>query len=595
MNLFSYARSVAGRKGWQIAAVSAAMVTAAFLDIVVLATIALMVEIVGIQTGESVQSGVGWLRKIFGYVGIEPTVWTAFAFASSVALTRAVLVYTHSWMSGRLRGQYEAQLKIDTFDALINSSWSHLLSQRSGDLVNTITVECRRAGLTYFSFILALAAALNVLTYVVIAIVVMWQAALGAVLFVAVSLLAFRILIRRAHIFGKRASASNSALNVAVAETLQSAKFVKGGALEEPASLRLRPAAHELGAVDIGMGQNSGLLQGGFEFAVIFVLLLGLAIAGAAATVPTATLALFVLLFVRIYQRARVWQQSYQTFGHNYPSAERVWQVQAEAQAAAEPSRPTAAPELSSTLALQDVVFAYHSGQNVLNQVSLELPVGSMTALVGPSGTGKTTLVDIVLGLLTPQSGHVLIDGIPLDSVDVRSWRKQIGYVTQDMNLFYDTVASNIAWGDASASKNDIEEVARMAGAHEFIERLPDGYETIIGDRGLRISGGQRQRIALARAFFRSPRLLILDEATSELDRDSEARIQETIERIRGDLTVLVVAHRLDTVMTADKLVVLDNGRVIESGNPRDLVAANGVFAKMFSERDRQASEGLAE
>jgi ABC-type multidrug transport system fused ATPase/permease subunit len=197
---------------------------------------------------------------------------------------------------------------------------------------------------------------------------------------------------------------------------------------------------------------------------------------------------------------------------------------------------------------------------------------------------GKSTIIDLIAGMLDPTSGSVSLDDVNLKSIKAASWRENISYVTQEPFLFNDTIANNIAWGSEEYDQGKVVEAAVLSGANEFILDLREGYETVIGDRGARISGGQRQRICLARAFFRSPQLLILDEATSELDSRSENLIKTAIEKVAGDITILIVAHRSSIVMQSDLVYVLGEGRVVESGSPQELLASNGVFSSMRSD-----------
>src|SRR5258706_5319099 len=210
------------------------------------------------------------------------------------------------------------------------------------------------------------------------------------------------------------------------------------------------------------------------------------------------------------------------------------------------------------------------------------LAANKTSAIVGESGCGKSTLLDLIVGLFSPEAGTVSVDSRPLHEADLNRWRGQIGYVSQDTMLFNDTVSQNIRCANPNATETDIVKSAQMAQAHDFIQRLPSGYQTIIGNRGVRLSGGERQRIALARALVRQPRLLILDEATSALDSISETLIQEAIEKLRNQLTIIVVTHRLSTIRTADLIHVLDHGRVVEKGSWDELERSGGPFRRIW-------------
>ena len=224
----------------------------------------------------------------------------------------------------------------------------------------------------------------------------------------------------------------------------------------------------------------------------------------------------------------------------------------------------------------------------------MSIPSGDTVALVGPSGMGKTTIIDLTIGLLEPTRGRVLVDGVSLSEYSRQSWRSKLAYVSQETILFHDSVFRNIAWGRDDVTDEDVFEAARLADADEFIRNMPEGYDTVIGDRGMRLSGGQRQRLALARAILRKPELLILDEATSELDTGAEARIQDTYTQIHGDTTILMAAHRLSTIMSADQICVLGDGVIVEAGTSDELLARAGAFTDLYEGLSR-SEEGKTE
>jgi subfamily B ATP-binding cassette protein MsbA len=239
-------------------------------------------------------------------------------------------------------------------------------------------------------------------------------------------------------------------------------------------------------------------------------------------------------------------------------------------------------PPIAGHVRLDRVSFAYAPGQWALRDVSLEVRPGERLALVGTSGAGKTTLVNLLARFYDPTSGTVEIDGYDLRRVKVRSLRQQIGLVPQETILFRGTVRDNIAYARPDATLAEVVAAAQAANAHDFITALPQGYDTVLGDDGLELSGGQRQRLAIARALLNNPRLLILDEATSALDSESEALIQEAIDRIARGRTTFIIAHRLSTVRTADRIVVLDQGTVVEEGRHDELMARDGPYARLI-------------
>lgn len=237
---------------------------------------------------------------------------------------------------------------------------------------------------------------------------------------------------------------------------------------------------------------------------------------------------------------------------------------------------------LDQAIMFADVTFSYGNARPALSRVSVSFNRGETTAVIGPSGAGKSTLVDLIVRLYEPASGSITVDGRDLRDYDLASWLSLIGFVSQDTFIFHGTIRDNIAFSRPDVPMEKIEAAARKANAHDFIERCPRGYETVIGERGLKLSGGERQRIAIARALLRDPEVLIFDEATSALDTQSEALIQDAIAAISRDRTVIVIAHRLSTVVQADKIVVLECGRVVEEGTHASLLGRGGLYSELY-------------
>ncbi len=239
-------------------------------------------------------------------------------------------------------------------------------------------------------------------------------------------------------------------------------------------------------------------------------------------------------------------------------------------------------PRLREEISFNNVSFAYTKGRNVLTDIDLKGKVGEIIAIVGTSGVGKTTLVNLIPRFYDCLSGSITIDGKDIKGVTIKSLRAQTGIVTQEVILFNDTVANNIRYGNMNISKEEVIRAAQTANAHDFITKLPHGYDTIIGERGVLLSGGERQRIAIARAILKDPAILILDEATSSLDSESEVMIQEAINNLMKDRTVFVIAHRLSTIKHAHKIIVLDRGRIVESGVHDELIKSSGVYKRLY-------------
>jgi ATP-binding cassette, subfamily B, bacterial len=247
-----------------------------------------------------------------------------------------------------------------------------------------------------------------------------------------------------------------------------------------------------------------------------------------------------------------------------------------------DPPGAVALPAVTGDIRFENVVFAYEGNRDVLNGVSFHVRPGEVAAFVGPSGAGKTTITQLVPRFYDPQGGHVLVDGHDLREVTLDSLRSNIGIVTQETYLFHDTIAANLRYGKPDASDTELEAAARAANIAEFIAALPNGYETVVGERGHKLSGGERQRLAIARVLLKDPRILILDEATSSLDYENEAAIQRALEVVMRGRTSLVIAHRLSTVLAADVIFAIDGGRIVESGRHATLLARGGLYSRLY-------------
>ncbi len=299
--------------------------------------------------------------------------------------------------------------------------------------------------------------------------------------------------------------------------------------------------------------------------------------------IPTAELLILLFLFVRMIPRFSIIQRSYQYFINMLPAYKTVTELEKECLTAAEPEMEAEKIVFNDLIQLENINFSYGEDNFSIKNFNLKLQSGETTALVGLSGAGKSTVVDIIMGFIEPDDGKVLVDKIQLNPKYVTSWRNKIGYVAQETFLFNDTIRNNLLVAEGEADEKMLIESLKLASADEFVLKLPDGLDALVGDRGVLLSGGERQRLALARALLRKPSLLILDEATSNLDSENETRILNAIEKLHGGMTILMIAHRLSTIRKADYIYFIEDGKVLEEGNWTSLLEKeNGRFEELY-------------
>jgi subfamily B ATP-binding cassette protein MsbA len=392
----------------------------------------------------------------------------------------------------------------------------------------------------------------------------------------------------------------NAEVTGRLAESLGGVRIVKAYTAEKREEVVFAKGAHRLfrniakSLTGVSaVGASSSLVLG---FSLVAMMTIG----GASIRAGEMTIGDFVmylsftaLMAVPVVQLANIGTQITEAFA----GLDRIREIRRMATEDQEDAGLAPLPDIRGEVEFDDVMFEYNPGVPVLKHVSFLAPAGSTTALVGSSGSGKSTLISLVMAFNRPQHGRVLVDGRDLKSVPLRDYRGHLGVVLQDNFLFDGTIAENIAYARPHASREEIRAVSRIAHCDEFVESFEKQYDTIVGERGVRLSGGQRQRVAIARAILANPRVLILDEATSSLDSESEAMIQDGLRSLRAGRTTFVIAHRLSTIRSADQILVLEGGQIVERGTHEELLAVNGRYRQLYDkqyrfERDRFINPG---
>jgi ATP-binding cassette, subfamily C, bacterial len=538
----------------------------------------------GVQGGDStpgrlVTSVLSWLHRD----GRGPDLPILLGLIAAATALQAGISWWQVRVAYALEHEFVARERDRLYRAIAAASWTFVSTRRGSDFTHVLNTELQRVGIAAYQLLSLAMAATMTLVYVLIAVrlsPVMSLLALGAGL---IPLALTWLPLRASQKSGERVAEANAAVHRAAIEHLAAAKTARSYGAGDRSARLFASLAHEVADANAAVIAAHTNQRAFVQIASAVVLAGLLYVAARVLALPSAEILVFVFIFARLTPRLSALHSGLQSLLVLLPAWTTFSNLLRDCIAAAEhPDGADAPVSFRSLIVVDRVTYRYpHADHPAVSDVTLQIPAGRIVGLAGPSGCGKTTVADLLLGLLRPEQGAILIDGAPLTAEGSSSWRDQIGYVAQDTFLFHDTVRANLLWAHPAATEDDIVHALRLAAADRFVSQLPQGLETVLGDRGIRLSGGERQRLALARALLRRPKLLILDEATSALDSENERAIQQSIEGLRGILTVLVITHRLTTIRDADVICVMDEGRVVESGRWRELLERDGRFARL--------------
>ena len=506
-----------------------------------------------------------FLIRIFSEIGMSPSFWLFGFFFVGLNALKSLLDVSIRYATLRIKFAVVRGLFSDTLQTFFKARWQFFIGSEQGSLINTVNRELTNIGdtLGHLANLLAQLVQLGIFLAVP-----MWMNAPLTITAVGLSVLLglpFMLLHRFSYRLGKRTTEAANVWMGAFSEVLGAARLILGFGRQKKAWERNMTAFDRL----VHAAQRSQT----FTLAVpsffrplamlAVVIAMGFAVRQHVRISELAAVMWSLLISMPIL--ANLLQGNIEIINF-LPSYEQLASLRKRAAGFAEVEGQRIFERLERGIELKAVDFTYPGRARTLTDVNLGIRKGQMTALVGESGSGKSTVTDIVLGLQIPEKGQILIDGVPLGDWKQNSFRERIGYVPQDPLLFHASIRDNLLWAYEGATEEGLWDALRLANAEDFVRELPQGIDTIVGDRGIRLSGGQRQRIALARALLRNPELLILDEATSFLDSESELLIQQSIEHVAQDTTLLVVAHRLSTIAKANQVYVMRQGMVVEEG-----------------------------
>ncbi|MCG2706504.1 MAG: ABC transporter ATP-binding protein/permease [Candidatus Omnitrophica bacterium] len=505
---------------------------------------------------------------------------------------RAVFEFLQAYLMSDVGQKVVRDVRNLIYGKIQNLSLGYFSEKRSGELISRITNDVKLIenavsyGLTdlvYQTF--------QVISFTILTFLINWRLALISILvppLVATPIIVVGNVLRR---LSKKSQERMADINSLLVETFTGIKIVKAFCMEDKEISKFRSQNHSYYKITMKSIKRTLLLGVITELIGVTIALFIIFYGGRYVLEGRISFGLFTLFIAALLSLIRPFKKLSQVnsiMQQAIAAIKRIYEVLDTPLAVVEVAGGREITGFNSKIVFEDIWFSY-GDDNILKGIKLEVERGQVLAIVGSSGVGKTTLVDLIPRFYDPTQGRILIDGIDIKDLNLKSLRQQIGIVMQETILFNDTIRANIAYGRPEAPEEEIEQAAVQAYAHDFIKRLRHGYDTIIGDRGTKLSGGERQRIAIARALLKNPPILILDEATSQLDSESERLVQEALDILIQGRTVFIIAHRLSTIRNARKIVVLDKGRIVEQGSHEDLLAnKDSLYKRLYQMQELQ-------
>jgi len=588
-DLLAYLRKFQRFAGFQLYLNMAGMTVSSFLDglgILMLIPMLSLIGLAGMFSSSYLEALMQPLRSLDAAIQL-PAVLLIYL---GLLISQAALSRYLGHRSIQLEQRFVRHIRNDVYRSLLEANWPFFLRTRKSDLTHVMTTELPRVSYGIFTFLQMVMSLLFTLVQIGIALWLSYPLTLLVLMCGFILALVNRKSIAASRAIGDETTALMQSYMAGMTEHFNGIKDIKSNMTESQhvdwfraLTLRMEHNVVRFSRLQSGSQFYYKLASGAFIALFVYI-------ATAFFHAEGSMLLLIVIIFSRLWPRFAQLQSSWEGLAQIIPACRALRELQSNSEQAREFDLQNLSVDIQSDwrmkhgIQCRGVSYQYdiqHSSY-ALRHIDLQIPANSMTAIVGRSGAGKSTLIDLLIGLIEPQQGEITVDGRPMRECAF-PFRQSVSYVSQDPFLFHLSLRDNLCMGAPDATEEQLWEALRFSAADEFVRHLPDGLDTMLGDRGVRLSGGERQRIVLARAILRKPSILILDEATSALDSENEAKIQLALERIRGSLTIIVIAHRLSTIRHADQVIVLEDGGIIQRGSYSQLAhASNGMFSELL-------------
>jgi ATP-binding cassette, subfamily B, bacterial MsbA len=533
------------------------------------------------------------LKQLLSIAGLELTFQTLLVLMCILFLIGQSLSYVKKNLQAKIKNQFNADLMNTIFGNTLYADMKYHYSQKGGMFIEIINRESDQASTSLFAISEIFSCFLLILVYFAMLLYISPLLTGISVLIAVSSLILLNFLILRSKEFGIFVVDCNSKLNEFVHERINLLKLIKIFSTEKMEQDRFLSLTGPYANYNCAYFMNGVKIEMLFQIIIFLIAISVLYISTAFLNLSLPLLLIFIFILVRLTDPLRSLNSQRHVLAGQLASLEKIDTILHESELAKTIKDGNSTFEgLKTAIRINHLNFCYIPQNPTLTDISIEIKKNEMIAIVGASGSGKSTMVDLIIRLMDADSGEITIDEKNIRDFSIESYHKKIGFVSQESYIFHDSILNNICYGSNHISLVDAVSAAKISNAHDFIISLPENYQMVVGDKGGKLSGGEKQRLALARALYKNPEILILDEATSALDSESERIILDSIEKIKHKYTIISIAHRLSTIINADKIVVIENGKVAESGTYHQLIEKNGVFTKYWQIQSVSCMDG---